>query len=60
MPKSSADRCLEKQELAELDEKFRNFILSHLDGKDSEDYDLMFEWQKFMYDKSQRVGTSSR
>lgn len=51
---------MEKQELAELDEKFRNLILPHLDGKDSEDYDLMFEWQKFIYDKSQRVRTPER
>jgi hypothetical protein len=49
---------LEKQDLTKLDEKFRTFILPNLDGKDSADYDLVFEWQKFIYDKGQRVRSS--
>jgi hypothetical protein len=58
--KQEPTKGLEKQELTELDEKFRNIILPHLDGKDPEDYDLLFEWQKFIYDKGQRVRTSDR
>jgi len=51
---------MQKRDLAELDEKFRSFIVPHLDGKDSEDFDLMYEWQRFIYNKSQRAGTTDQ
>lgn len=50
---------LEKQELAELDKKFRNVILPRLEGEDQADYDLLYEWQKFMYDKGRRDQASN-
>jgi len=46
---------LEKQELRELKRNFRSFIQPHLKDGDSEDYDLVFQWQKFLFEKSQRV-----
>jgi hypothetical protein len=45
---------LEKQELSELEKNFKSFIQPHLDDKDSEDYDLVWQFQKFLFDKSQR------
>jgi len=49
---------LESQELNELDRMFRSFIQSHLSGKEPEDYDLVWQWQKFLFDKTQRAQTS--
>jgi hypothetical protein len=39
---------------------FRTFIQPHLSGEDPEDYDLIWGWEKFVYDKSQRVQASER
>jgi hypothetical protein len=55
-----SDKGLQKQELKELEKSFRSFIQPHLNDKDSEDFDLVWQWQKFLYDKGQRVQESQR
>jgi hypothetical protein len=45
---------LEKQELSELERDFKSRILPHLSDKDPEDYDLVWRWQKYLFDKGQR------
>jgi len=49
---------LERQELNELDRNFRSFIRSHLSDEDPEDYDLVWQWEKFLFDKSQQAQAS--
>ena len=49
---------MERQELNELDRKFRSFIRSRLSDKDLEDYDLVWQWEKFIFDKSQQAQAS--
>jgi len=53
-------RKLKRQELSQLEENFRSYIQPFLDGEDTEDYDLIWGWQKFVYDKSQRIQASKR
>jgi hypothetical protein len=52
---SHADRELEKQELSELERNFKSHIQKHLDDNDSEAYDLVWEWEKFLFDKGQQI-----
>jgi hypothetical protein len=49
---------LESQELDELDRNFRSFIQSHLSGREPEDYDIVWQWEKFLFDKGQRTQAS--
>jgi hypothetical protein len=46
---------LERQELNELEQNFKSFIQSHLSDKEPEDYDFVWQWEKFLFDKSQRT-----
>jgi len=52
------ERGLESQELSELERNFKSFIQSHLSDEEPEDYDLVWQWEKFLFDKSQRVQAS--
>jgi cupin superfamily acireductone dioxygenase involved in methionine salvage len=52
-----AVRDTKRQELDRLEENFRTFIQPHLHG-DREDYDLVWGWQKFVFDKNQRIRES--
>jgi hypothetical protein len=52
---SDSDHGLESQELNELERNFKSFIQSHLSDKEPEDYDLVWQWEKFLFDKSQRA-----
>jgi hypothetical protein len=54
------DYGLERQELDELDRDFKSFIQPHLSDKDPEDYDIVWQWQKFLFEKSQRTQQSSK
>ena len=49
------DRDLESQELSELERNFKSFIQSHLSDEEPEDYDFVWQWEKFLFDKSRRV-----
>jgi len=49
---------LERQELDELDRTFKSFIQSHLSDKEEEDRDLVWQWEKFLFEKSQRARAS--
>lgn len=51
---------MKRQELSQLEENFRSYIQPFLEGEDTEDYDLIWGWQKFVYDKSQRIQASKR
>jgi len=51
---------LESQELSELDKNFRLFIRSHLSEKEPEDYDLVWQWEKFLFDKGKGDHQSRR
>ena len=42
---------MEKQELGKLERNFRSFIQPHLSEKDSESYDLVWQMQKYLFDK---------
>jgi len=53
------DIVMERQELDELDRNFKSFIQSHLSDKESEDRDLVWQWEKFLFDKGRR-GRQSR
>jgi hypothetical protein len=54
------DHGLERQELRELERNFKSFIQNHLDERAPEDYDLVWQWQKFLFDKNQRANRSRR
>jgi len=45
---------LGSKELDELERNFKSNILPHLSDKDPKDYDLVWQWQKFVFDKNQR------
>jgi hypothetical protein len=49
---------LESQELSELERNFKSYIQSHLSEKEPEDYDLVWQWEKFLFVKSQRARAS--
>lgn len=46
---------LDTYELDELRRSFKSFIQPHLVSQDSEDYELVWQWEKFIFDKSQRI-----
>jgi hypothetical protein len=56
-PRVTVECELHKQELSELERNFKSFIQSHLDEEDTEDYDLVWQWEKFLFDKAQRAQT---
>ena len=47
-------RPMEKQELSELERNFKSFIQPHLSEKDSEAYDLVWQMEKYIFDKGQQ------
>jgi hypothetical protein len=47
-------RELDKEELDRLQQSFESYIQPHLNGQ-PEDYDLIWGWQKFIYDKGERL-----
>ena len=47
-------RGTSKDELNQLQRAFNSHILPHLKGA-SEDYDLVWGWQKFVYEKEERI-----
>ncbi len=49
---------MESEELDELRKNFRSYILPYLDGDDRADYDLVWLWEKFLYEKGRRLGPS--
>ena len=51
---------MESQELSELEKNFKSFIRPHLSDKEPEDYDLVWQWQKFIFDKKRRAKASAR
>jgi len=53
-----SDQSVERQELDELDRNFKSFIQPHLSDKESEDRDLVWEWEKFLFDKGKRARPS--
>jgi hypothetical protein len=55
-----AVRASRRKELNRLEENFRSYIQPYLKGEDLEDYDLIWGWQKFVYDKGQRIGAAVR
>jgi len=52
-------RDARREELDRLDENFRSFIQPHLQGE-REDYDLVWGWQKFIFDKGERIRESEK
>jgi hypothetical protein len=46
---------LKKREFNRLQKNFRSYIQPFLSGEDLEDYDLIWGWEKFLYDKSQKI-----
>ena len=57
---AESDDILEREELDELDKDFKSFIQPHLSDKDPEDYDIVWQWQKFLFEKSQRTQPSGK
>jgi len=45
---------MQKQELGKLEKNFRSLIQSHLNDNDSEAYDLVWQWEKYLFDKGQQ------
>ena len=57
---NGADHGLATQEIDELEESFKSFIHSNLDEAEPEDYDLVWQMEKYLFDKNQRLQTSQR
>ena len=57
MQTQRAVRDNRRQELDRLEENFRTFIQPHLHGE-REDYDLVWGWEKFLFDKKERFRVS--
>ena len=51
-------RGMSKEELDRMKNDFSSHILPHLKGEDSEDYDLVWGWQRFVYEKEERIRAS--
>jgi hypothetical protein len=52
--RAKAVRELHREELNRLQENFESYIQPHLLGH-PEDYDLIWGWQKFIYDRGERL-----
>jgi len=52
-----AARDVRREELDRLEENFHDFIQPHLHGE-GEDYDMIWKWQKFIFDKGERIRES--
>ena len=48
-------RGMKREELDQLQRDFDTHILPHLKGDESEDYDLVWGWQKFVCEKEERI-----
>ncbi|HXY56432.1 MAG TPA: hypothetical protein VEH01_02350 [Nitrososphaerales archaeon] len=48
------------REIDELEETFKSFIHSNLDEAEPEDYDLVWQMEKYLFDKNQRLHASQR
>ena len=55
-----ADHGLATREIDELEETFKSFIHSNLDEAEPEDYDLVWQMEKYLFDKNQRLHASQR
>lgn len=53
-------RKLERSEVDQLRKNFRSYIQPYLSGEHREDYDLIWGWEKFMNEKSEREQKASQ